>query len=260
MWHHVPEDSDLHKATRTSNQNLQPLKELGQTCYTKCNKWWHIVVQEENMRGRRSRGGTSYHAGYRKSNLFSLQLLPDNSLCTMPHQRLICFNVCSSFNQVGSPMLVTPPKRMWYCFPAHANACCMSSHTAHLIGMLLQQLRLLLDSPNYCLLLLLLFWLLLLLLLLFNEDRLLLGSIWCCDGLHSIHQLHTRQTCCDKGLPSCCQHWLGSTNRLGTLWSNQLHLSVKRSPEMEAEWKSYLIRYSPFMGMFANLAACLSNC
>jgi hypothetical protein len=47
---------------------------------------------------------------------------------------------------------------------------------------------------------------------------------------------------------------------LGTLWSNQLHLSVKRSPEMEAEWKSYLIRYSPFMGMFANLAACLSNC
>jgi hypothetical protein len=44
----------------------------------------------------------------------------------------------------------------------------MSSSTAHLTGVLLQQL-----------------WLLLL--LLFNEDRLLLGSIWCCDGLHSIH-------------------------------------------------------------------------
>jgi hypothetical protein len=53
--------------------------------------------------------------------------------------------------------------------------------------MLLQQLWLLLDCPDYCLLLLLLFWLLLLLMLLFNEDRLLLGSIRCCDGLHSIH-------------------------------------------------------------------------
>ena len=59
---------------------------------------------------------------------------------------------------------------------------------------------LLLNCPDYCrLLLLLLFWLLL---LLFNEDGLLLGSIWC-YGLHSIHQLHTRQTC-DKCLPSCC--------------------------------------------------------
>jgi hypothetical protein len=65
----------------------------------------------------------------------------------------------------------------------HAIAGCVHSRTTHLICMLLQQLWLLLDGSNYCLLLL--FWLLLL--LLFNEDRLLLGSIWCCDGLYGIY-------------------------------------------------------------------------
>lgn len=85
----------------------------------------------------------------------------------------------------GLAHVCDPTQKMQYLFRVRVNARCVSGHTAHLICMLLQQLWLLLDSPNYCLLLLLLFWQLLL--LRFNEDCLLLGTIWCCDGLHGIH-------------------------------------------------------------------------